>query len=116
MPNRRRFLQTVSAMPLLGKPGKAATVKRDYFKELGVKPFINAAGTFTTLTASLMQPEVVQAIDYASKVFVRLNDVQDAVGAQIATLLGSEAAIVTSGAAGALTCGTAACITGKNQS
>ena len=73
MPNRRRFLQTVSAMPLLGSPGKAATVKRDYFKELDIRPFINAAGTYTTLTASLMHPEVMQAIDYASTQFVHLH-------------------------------------------
>ena len=32
--------------------------KRDYFSELGVQPLINAAGTFTNLTASLMLPEM----------------------------------------------------------
>jgi len=31
-----------------------ASTKRDYFRELGVRPFINAAGVYTTLTASLM--------------------------------------------------------------
>jgi L-seryl-tRNA(Ser) seleniumtransferase len=93
----------------------AATVKRDYFKELGIRPFINAAGTYTTLTASLMQPEVVQAIDYASKQFVHLIDLHDAVGKRIASLIGCEAAMVTAGAASALTLGTAACMTGPNQ-
>mgnify|MGYP006943416252 CR=1 FL=1 len=34
-----------------------------------------------------MQPEVVQAMQYASSIFVRLGDVQDAVSARIATLL-----------------------------
>jgi D-glucosaminate-6-phosphate ammonia-lyase len=115
MPNRRRFLQTVSAMPLMGSSGKAAAVKRDYFKELNVKPFINAAGTYTTLTASLMQPEVVQAIDYAAKQFVRLNELHDACGRRIASLIGCEAAMVTAGAASALTLGAAACLTGPNQ-
>jgi L-seryl-tRNA(Ser) seleniumtransferase len=115
MPNRRRFLQSVSAIPLLSKPGKAATVKRDYFKELGVRPFINAAGTYTTLTASLMQPEVVQAIDYASKQFVHLQELHDAVGQRIASLIGCEAAMVTAGAASALTLGTAACVAGTNR-
>lgn len=108
-------------MPVIGglfasrSTALAATGGRDYFKELGVKPFINAAGTYTTMTSSLMQREAVQAYDYASRHFVRLLDVQDAVGAKIAGMLGSEAAMVTSGAAGALTCGTAACITGKDQ-
>ena len=121
MANRRTFLQSLSSLPLVGgffattSAAAAATGGRDYFKELGVKPFINAAGTYTTLTSSLMGRDVVQAYDYASRSFVRLGDVQDACGKKIAEMLGSEAAIVTSGAAGALTCGTAGCITGKNQ-
>jgi D-glucosaminate-6-phosphate ammonia-lyase len=117
--DRRRFLHSLSTMPVLGSlfggaAAHAAVSKRDYFAELGVKPFINAAGTYTTLTASLMHPEVMEAIQYASKKFYRLNEVHDAVGAKIAGLLGAEAAMVTSGAAGALTVGTAACITGMN--
>lgn len=87
---------------------------RDYFKELGVRPFLNAAGTYTTLTASLMHPEVVAAIDYASRTFVRLNELHDAVGAKIAQMVGAEAAMVSSGAAGALLCGTAACVAGTD--
>src|ERR1700720_4420202 len=115
MPNRRRFLQGLSSLPLMATSSAAAPVKRDYFKELGIRPFINAAGTYTTLTASLMQPEVVQAIDYASKQFVHLIALHDAVGQRIATLIGCEAAMVTAGAASALTLGTAACMTGTNQ-
>src|SRR5207253_10247239 len=115
MPNRRRFLQGISSLPLLATPSAAATVKRDYFKELGIRPFINAAGTYTTLTASLMQPEVVQVIDYASKQFVHLIDLHNAVGKRISSLIGCESAMVTAGAASALTLGTAACMTGTNQ-
>ena len=63
MSNRRRFLQGLSGLPLLSSVGvgrgAAAVAKRDYFAELGVRPFINAAGTYTTLTASLMAPEVM---------------------------------------------------------
>ena len=115
MPNRRRFLQGMTALPLVGRPGFAASVKRDYFKELGVRPFINAAGTYTVLTASLMEPEVMNAINYASRVFVPLTDLHDAVGRRIASLIGCEAAMVTAGAASALTLGTAACMTGTRQ-
>src|SRR5215468_5268896 len=115
MPNRRRFLQGISSLPLLGSARAAAVPKRDYFHELGVRPFLNAAGTYTTLTASLMQPEVVAAIDYASKVFVPLIDLHDAVGKRIAELIGCESAMVSAGAASALTLGTAACITGTNE-
>jgi hypothetical protein len=35
---------------------------RDVIGELGVRTFINAAGTVTALTGSLMRPEVVAAL------------------------------------------------------
>jgi D-glucosaminate-6-phosphate ammonia-lyase len=119
MPNRRTFLNTLTSLPVWGALGLsnravAAVLKRDYFKEMGVKPFINAAGTYTGLTASLMQPEVVEAMQYASRIFVHLDDVQDAAGKRIAEICGAEAAMVTSGAAGAITVGTAACVAGEN--
>jgi L-seryl-tRNA(Ser) seleniumtransferase len=121
MPDRRTFLERLAGLPLVGALVPAAAAARpwpktkDYFAELGVKPFINAAGTYTMLTASLMPPEVMEAMAYASRKYYRLNEVQDAVGKKIAEMLGAEAAMVTSGAAGALTVGTAACITGKDQ-
>src|SRR5436190_16776331 len=117
MPNRRRFLQGVSTVPFLSSLGRSApaAVKRDYFAELGVRPFINAAGTYTALTASLMAPEVMQAIDYSSKYFVHLSELHDRVGERIASLIGCEAALVSAGAASALTLGTAACMTGTNE-
>ncbi|HEU0179098.1 MAG TPA: selenocysteine synthase [Blastocatellia bacterium] len=121
MPNRRNFLQAMSSVPFIGglfaSRAIAITPKsagRDYFKELSVRPFINAAGTFTALTASLMWPEVVEAMNYASKTFVTLNDLQEAAGKRVAELIGCEAAMITSGAAAALTVGTAACVAGKN--
>jgi len=129
-PNRRNFFlrsslagalaaipggQWLAATAGVGKAGAAAGGKRDYFKELGLRPFINAAGTYTTLTASLMFPEVMQAIEYSSKHFVQLLDLHQAVGRRIASLIGCEDALVTAGAASALTLGTAACLTGSNQ-
>jgi len=121
MPDRRNFLQAMSSVPFIGglfaSSANATAPKpagRDYFKELNVRPFINAAGTFTTLTASLMWPEVVEAVNYASKTFVPLNDLQEAAGKRVAELIGCEAAMITSGAAAALTVGTAACVAGKN--
>ena len=90
----------------------AAPAARDYFKELGVRPFINAAGTYTDMTASLMPPEVMSAINYASKHFVPLNELHDRIGERIATLVKAEAAMVASGAASAMTLGTAGVLTG----
>jgi L-seryl-tRNA(Ser) seleniumtransferase len=61
-----------------------------------------------------MPKEVVDAIAYASRQYVTIPELQDKVGARLAQMVGSDAAMVTSGAAGALTVGTAACITGKD--
>jgi L-seryl-tRNA(Ser) seleniumtransferase len=99
----------------MGAPRVAAAARRDYFRELGVRPFINAAGTYTAMTASLMPSEVIDAIEYASKHYVMLSELQDKVGERIATLVHAEAAMVTSGAASALTLGTAAVLTGTDE-
>lgn len=115
--DRRRFLQGMGGLPVIGGlfTGCGAPGGRDYFAELGVRTFLNAAGTYTALTASLMPKEVVAAIQYASTRYVSLNELHDAVGARIASLLGCEAAMVTAGAASALTLGTAACMTGTDR-
>jgi hypothetical protein len=63
--------------------------------------------------SSLMPEEVLDAMRYASSHYVHLTKRQDAVGARIASMTGAEAAMVTSGAAGALLVGTAACITAR---
>jgi L-seryl-tRNA(Ser) seleniumtransferase len=123
--NRRRFLEVVSALPFAGavlgsSPVTAAAPfvgrgRRDYFRELGVRPFINAAGTYTAMTSSLMPPEVMEAINYASGHYVMLDELHDRVGERIASMVGCEAAMVTSGAASALTLGTAAVLTGTDR-
>jgi len=91
----------------------APSSDRDFYRELGVRTFINAAGTYTLLSASLMLPEVVAAMSFAAKYFVDIEELQTAAGKRIAELIGCEAAMVTSGAAAALTLGTAACLTGE---
>ncbi|MBS1876531.1 MAG: selenocysteine synthase [Acidobacteria bacterium] len=121
MSDRRAFLRGLSSAPLAGgllSASAEAAVSggpaRDYFKELGVRPFINAAGTYTMMTASLMPPEVMQAMQAASRKFVNLVALNEAVGRRLSALIGCEAAMVTAGAASALTLGTAACMTGKD--
>jgi L-seryl-tRNA(Ser) seleniumtransferase len=61
-----------------------------------------------------MPPEVVAAWVDAAKYFVDLPDLQDKVGERIAKLIGVEAAMVTTGAAGALLLGTAAAVAGSD--
>ena len=108
---------TACAAPTLraGEPAPPPPVGVDYYQKLGVTPFINAAGTYTVLSASTMPDEVQAAIALASLHPVNLLELQDAAGAYLAKRLKCEGAIVTSGAAGALTLGTAACITVGNK-
>lgn len=103
--------------PAMGATAQAAgtAAKRNLLEELGIRTFINAAGTYTTMTASLMHEEVMAAINQSSKEFCMLNDVQDKVGEKIAALVHSEAAMVTAGAFSALTLGMAGILTGTDQ-
>ena len=95
--------------------GKESTAGVDYYQKLGVTPFINAAGTYTVLSASTMPDEVQAAIALAAKKPVNLNELLEASGAYLAKQLRCEAALVTSGAAAALVVGTAACVTMGND-
>ena len=88
----------------------------DYYQKLGVAPFINAAGTYTVFSASTMPDEVQAAIALASRQPVNIIELRDAAGEYLAKRLKCEGALVTSGAAAALTLGTAACITLDNKS
>src|SRR5262249_36111644 len=119
MLDRRRFLKGKLSLPFLGalfsRAQAAALPQRDFFKELGVRPFINAAEPFTALTGALMPGDVQQAWQYAAPRYVRLDELHDAVGRRIASMIGCEAAMVTSGAASGLTLATAACITGLER-
>jgi L-seryl-tRNA(Ser) seleniumtransferase len=94
---------------------KSAPQAADYYQKLGVIPFINAAGTYTVLSASTMPDEVQAAVALAARQPVNLNELLDASGAYLAKRLQCEAALVTSGAAAALALGTAACITMGNE-
>ena len=86
----------------------------DYYAKLGVEKIINAAGTYTYLTAALMPPQVQRAVAQAALHPVRLKDLQQASGEYIAKKLRCEGAVVTSGASAALTLATAACIASAN--
>lgn len=87
---------------------------RNYLQELGVPVIINARGHNTIMTGSLMMPEVMAAINSTANDFVNLEVLQDKAGERIASMLRCEGAMVTSGAASALTLGTAACLTGTD--
>jgi len=102
-----------SAVTTSGAKGNSAKGV-NYYEKLGVRPFINAAGTYTVLSASTMPEEVQAAVSVASKYPVQLEELHRAAGEYLAKRLQCEAALVTAGAASALTLGTAACITRGN--
>jgi len=125
--HRRSFITWLAAAPvlvtiagrefstrLLAAVGKAPV--DDVYGRIGVRPFINARGTWTYLSGSLELPEVRRAMEAASQQFVDMFELQRAVGKRLAEISGAESGMVTSGAAGAMAAATAACIAGKDQS
>jgi uncharacterized pyridoxal phosphate-dependent enzyme len=89
-------------------------VGEDIYRSIGVRPLINARGTFTIISGSLMLPEVRGAIDAAAQHHVHLDELMAAVGARLAELTKAEWGMVSSGCAAALTHATAACVAGGN--
>ena len=122
---RRQLIKNLSILPLAGVVNNKLPLNfigssmpdsgNDLFKELGIRTFINAAGTLTYMTGSLMQDKVVEAINYTSRHFCMLDEVQDKVGEQIAKMAHSEAAMVTCGADSAMTLGLAGVLTGLDM-
>src|SRR5438477_12547499 len=73
------------------------------YRSIGVRPVINARGTFTIITGSQTLPEVKRAMDLASRDFVHMDELMDAVGRRLAELSGAEWGIVTAGCCAAVT-------------
>ncbi|MEW5978958.1 MAG: aminotransferase class V-fold PLP-dependent enzyme [Acidobacteriota bacterium] len=122
---RRSFMKWLAALPLLGVVtarglvDKASAAVRggqtaDVYRRIGVRPFINARGTWTYLSGSLELPQVRLAMESAAQHFVDIFELQRAVGKRLAEISGAESGMVTSGAAGAMAAATAACIAGKD--
>ena len=124
--HRRSFIKWLAAAPVLATiagrelsnklaaaVGKASTT--NVYERIGVRPFINARGTWTYLSGSLELPEVRTAMEAASQQFVDMFELQRAAGKRLAEISGAESGMVTSGAAGAMAAATAACIAGKDQ-
>ncbi len=88
----------------------SASSPSSLYASLGVKPVINGVGVVTVLGGSIMPPEVIRAMEEASRYFIPLPELEKRVGARIAELLQAPAAMVTCGAASAIAVGTAACL------
>lgn len=123
--DRRGFMKMLAASPLLAQitaqglyEKSAAAIgidtRANVYSRLGVKTVINCRGTWTYLSGSLQFPEVQQAQAEASKHFVNMVELHQAVGRRLAELTGAESGLITSGAAGAMAAGTAACMAGSD--
>src|ERR1700693_3582209 len=112
MPDRRVFLKWAGALPLYGyvaaeafwRSAAAAVTKTpgNIYTRLGVRPFINARGTWTYLSGSLELPEVRAAKQEAARHFVDIFELQRAAGKRLGELSGAESGMGASGAAGAI--------------
>ena len=122
--DRRAFLKWAGAMPLFGTIAAEGFLQRaraavgkpapNIYASIGVRPFINARGTWTYLSGSLELPEVRAAKQEAAKHFVDIFELQRAAGKRLAELSGAESGMVASGAAGAIASATAACMAGTD--
>lgn len=117
---RRDVLKSMTILPLAGTLAPVSNiiaapfVKRNIFEELGLRTFINAAGNYTSMSASLMPPEVMDAIRQSATEYAMLDEVHDKVGEKIAAMCRAEAAMVTAGCWSAIVLGTAGVLTGKD--
>ena len=71
----------------------------DFYGSLGVAKRINAAAYYTALGGSIMGPEVITAMNDASKSFISMHELQLKAGKKIAKLTKNEGAFITTGAA-----------------
>jgi seryl-tRNA(Sec) selenium transferase len=98
-------------VPMLMKQGN---FKDNLYTQIGLRPIINCRGTFTIISGSCSLMEVKQAMFDASFYYVHLNEMMDAVGAELAKLTGAEWGICTTGASAATCLATIACIAGTD--
>src|ERR1700733_16264309 len=78
-------------------PVNTGTPTDNLYTRIGVKPILNARGTFTIISGSQSLPEVKQAMFEASHYYVQMDELMAAVGANIAKHMGAPTAMVTTG-------------------
>jgi uncharacterized pyridoxal phosphate-dependent enzyme len=122
--SRRKFVQrsvmagaASSLLPTASHGAKtsvSAPTGSNLYEEIGVRPLVNAKGTYTIISGSLSLPEVKQAMEEAGRHYVNMDELMTAVGARLAKITGADWGIVTAGCAAAIAGATAACIAGTD--
>jgi len=101
--------------PIGGEPNTLSSLENNiYTRLLGVQPHLGAHEHITTLGGCRMPPEVIRAMVEANDFFVDMHELNDAAGTRIAEIMGTEAALVTSGGFSGMLLGAAACLTGTD--
>ena len=80
------------------------------YKKYGIRRVINAATSLTILGGSIPPQEMFQDMAEAGKCFVRIPELQQWAGREIALATGAEAGLPTAGAVAGLVLATAACM------
>lgn len=104
----------VAATPKRDMAVHTGTPENNIYTQIGVRPIINARGTYTIISGSQSLPEVKQAMFEASHYYVQMDEMMEGVGKELARLNGCEAAMVTNGCESAIVQATIACIAGAN--
>jgi uncharacterized pyridoxal phosphate-dependent enzyme len=92
----------------------SGTLEDNLYTRIGVRPILNARGTYTIISGSRSLPQVKQAMFEASHYYVQMDEMMEAVGKELARLNGCEAAMVTNGCESAIVLATIASIAGAN--
>ncbi|SFS10442.1 uncharacterized pyridoxal phosphate-dependent enzyme [Granulicella pectinivorans] len=90
------------------------TFTDNLYTQIGLRPIVNARGTYTIISGSQSLPEVKQAMFEASQYYVHIDELMAAVGAEIASHMGAPSAIVTTGCEAAIALATVACCIGTD--
>ena len=129
--NRRELFRRGGVLTLLGatRPALASTPAAPttpaapvksfensgaIYRAIGVRPVVNARGTFTIITGSQTLPSVKEAMDEASRSFVQMDELMEGVGKRLAEVTQAPWGIITAGCCAALTHCTSAAIAGTN--
>ena len=88
--------------------------KDDIRSRLGLRPVINVSGTMTSLGASIVVPQAVEAVSAILTEFVELGDLHRQASKTIADLTGAEAGFITASCSAAISLAVAAAMTGSD--
>ncbi|GAB3044854.1 selenocysteine synthase [Spirosoma pulveris] len=105
------FSKTSANVTAIAGPLKAGP---QIYQSIGVEPIINCRGTFTIIGASMELPEVKEAMEYASRYNVQIDELAFGIGKRLAEITGAELGLVSSGCAAGMNEVTAGILAGGN--